>query len=68
MTAATRLIQQGEQLGLKKGRQEGRQEGERIKATKIAQEMLSEGFDMVKISRITGLSEREIKNLSTDKV
>ncbi|TDG94097.1 hypothetical protein CCPUN_08520 [Cardinium endosymbiont of Culicoides punctatus] len=60
MTAATRLIQQGEQLGLKKGRQEEKY--------KIAQEMLAEGFDIVKISRITGLTEREIKNLSTDKL
>ncbi|TDG95430.1 Rpn family recombination-promoting nuclease/putative transposase [Cardinium endosymbiont of Culicoides punctatus] len=64
MTAATRLIQQGrqegEQFGLKKGRQEEKY--------KIAKEMLAEGFDIVKISRITGLTERKIKNLSTDKV
>ncbi|TDG94532.1 Rpn family recombination-promoting nuclease/putative transposase [Cardinium endosymbiont of Culicoides punctatus] len=59
MTAATRLIQQGEQLGLKRG--------EHLKAVKIALEMLSEGFDIVKISRITGLSEDEIRLLSIDK-
>ncbi|TDG94536.1 JAB domain-containing protein [Cardinium endosymbiont of Culicoides punctatus] len=56
-------LKNGESIGLQKGRQKG----EYLKAIEISKEMLSEGFDIVKIARITGLSEQEIKNLGKNK-
>ena len=52
---------------LKKGREEGREEGikEGIKEGKIevAKKLLKNGMDVVTISQITGISEREIRQL-----
>ena len=46
---------EGERKGLKKGRQEGRQE--------VVLNMLKKKTDISFISEVTGLSEKEIKNL-----
>jgi predicted transposase/invertase (TIGR01784 family) len=67
MSAAERLRQEGELRSKPKWIQEGRQEGRQEEKRKIAFEMLSEGYEPMKISRITGLSEKEIKSLSKTK-
>ena len=59
MTTAQRLIQEGLQQGIEKGKFEGRIEGK----LEAAQKMLEEGFDVKIISRITGLSIKEIEKL-----
>lgn len=46
-----------------KGRKLGREEGEKNKSLKIARSMLSEKLSLAQISRLTGLSEKELKNL-----
>ena len=53
-------LKEGEQKGLQKGLQEGRQE-ERIK---IAKKLLHQNMDIVFISSITGLTEKEIEFLN----
>ena len=49
---------EGQREGLKKGRQEGRQE--------VVLNMLKEKADIAFISKVTGLSEKEIKKLKND--
>ena len=56
----TNTIKKYEQQGVEKGREEGKLEGEKAKALKIAQNMLSKGFDVGTISEITDLSASEI--------
>ncbi len=76
ITTATEIgeeagLLKGEAIGLKKGRKEGRKEGlqkgEAIGLKKgreaVAKTMLSEGLDIQLISKVTGLSEKEIKSL-----
>ncbi|MEX2443719.1 MAG: hypothetical protein WD492_08955, partial [Alkalispirochaeta sp.] len=46
-----------------RGEQRGMQQGMQQKAREDARKMLTEGFDRDVISRITGLSEQEIKEL-----
>ena len=46
------------------GREEGRVEGENLNTLKIGRIMKMDGFDTATISRITGLSNEEIENLS----
>ena len=49
----------GQVDGIKKGRQEGRQE--------VALNLLSAGLDLEIVSKCTGLSEEELKNIQKDK-
>ncbi len=64
ITTATEI---GEEAGLQKGLQKGEaiglQKGAEKKAFDIAKTMLSEGLDIQLISKMTGLSEKEIKSL-----
>jgi predicted transposase/invertase (TIGR01784 family) len=55
MSAAQRLRQEGEKLGVLKGRQEG--------SIQIAKEMLKEHESIEKIVRYTGLSKEEIQHI-----
>jgi len=48
---------------LKKGREEGREEGIKEGKIEIAKKLLKNGMDVVTISQITGISEREIRQL-----
>ena len=50
--------------GREEGREEGRVEGENLNTLKIGRNMKIDGFDTATISRITGLSNEEIENLS----
>ena len=59
MSAAQRLRQEGEKLGVLKGRQEGLQES----SMRIAQEMLKERESIEKIMRYTSLSKEEIQKI-----
>ncbi len=68
ITTATEIgeeagLLKGEAIGLKKGRKEGLQKGAEKKAVDIAKTMLSEGLDIQLISKMTGLTEKEIKKL-----
>jgi predicted transposase/invertase (TIGR01784 family) len=49
--------------GLEKGIKKGQEQGERQKALEIAKNMLKEGFAIELISKVTGLSEKEILSL-----
>ncbi len=59
-------LQAAESRGIAKGREEERARGEAMlheERIKITKEMLAEGDSIEKVSRITGLSEEEIKKL-----
>ncbi|MGG0824160.1 Rpn family recombination-promoting nuclease/putative transposase [Paenibacillus turicensis] len=53
----------GLEKGLKKGLKKGQEQGERQKALDIAKNMLKEGLAIELISKVTGLSEKEITSL-----
>ena len=55
---------EGRVEGRVEGRAEGRVEGENLNTLKIGRNMKIDGFDTATISRITGLSDEEIENLS----
>jgi predicted transposase/invertase (TIGR01784 family) len=59
--------EEGEQIGIARGREEGREEGEQIGAEKekknMARVMVQEGIDIQIVSKITGLSQNDIKSL-----
>ncbi len=68
ITTATEIgeeagLLKGEAIGLKKGRKEGLQKGREKERFDIAKTMLSEGLDIQLISKMTGLTEKEIKSL-----
>jgi len=54
---------EGEREGLKKGRREGLREGRRERDKEVILNMLKEKADITFISKVTGLSEEEIKKL-----
>ena len=54
---------EGRKEGKKEGRKEGRKEGIKQNRTDIAKKMLEEKLDIKLISKITGLTEKEIKKL-----
>jgi len=56
-------LEESHQEGIRKGIEKGKIEGEELKAREIAIEMLREGLEIGLISRITGLSEKEVKRL-----
>lgn len=51
---------------LKKSREEGREEGRDQKSIEVARNALIEGFDVITISKITGLSIEDIENLKSE--
>lgn len=53
----------GLEKGLKKGLKKGQEQGERQKALDIAKNMLKEGLEIKLISKVTGISEKEITSL-----
>lgn len=55
--------QEGWQEGLKEGLQEGLQEGRQEGRLQVAKWMLKDGLSLDTISKYTGLSEQEIKNI-----
>ncbi len=68
ITTATEIGEEaGLQKGLKKGEAIGLQKGETIGLKKgreeVAKTMLTEGLDIQLISKVTGLTEKEIKSL-----
>ena len=58
-------IKYGEKKGMEKGIAKGIVKGEQCKAIKIAQKLIKEGKDIKYISELTGLEEKEIKELIT---
>nr|VFJ59403.1 MAG: DNA repair protein RadC [Candidatus Kentron sp. FM]VFJ62208.1 MAG: DNA repair protein RadC [Candidatus Kentron sp. FM]VFK15056.1 MAG: DNA repair protein RadC [Candidatus Kentron sp. FM] len=56
---------EGLEMGKEEGLQEGEKKGERKKAIEIARALLNKGMDIGEISEISGLSEEEIRELST---
>ena len=58
-----RVMEKGLQEGLEKGLQEGKKEGKKEEQIKIATELLKMNISVEDISRATGLSLEEIKNL-----
>jgi len=63
MSIADRFREEGAQLGEQRGVQKGLQQGVLQGIQKIAIKMLADGQSITFISRITGLSEAEIKDL-----
>ena len=59
MTFAEKMEEQGIQKGMQKGRKAGIDEG----MVKVALKMLAEGIEVPFITKITGLSQAEIKRL-----
>ena len=57
------VVDKIEQRGEQRGMQQGMQQGIQQKAREDARKMLDEGFEVAVIARITGLSEKEIKEL-----
>lgn len=51
---------------LKKSREKGREEGRDQKSIEVARNALIEGFDVITISKITGLSIEDIENLKSE--
>ena len=58
---------EGMEEGIIKGKAEGIAEGEQKALTKIAMALLTDGTSIEKISYLTGLSERDIKELMMSK-
>ena len=56
-----------EEKGIEKGRIEGHKEGEKNKSLEIARSMFNENLPLEQISRLTGLSEKELKDLKGSK-
>ena len=61
--AEAKGVEKGREEGKKEGREEGKKEGANIKTQEIAKLMLSDGDSPIKISKITGLSISEIKEM-----
>ena len=57
-------IQEGRTQGMQEGLVQGMQEGEVNKARGIALSMLQRGYEVSEISRVTGLTVAEIKQLN----
>nr|VFK59760.1 MAG: conserved hypothetical protein (putative transposase or invertase) [Candidatus Kentron sp. TUN] len=53
----------GKEEGVREGLREGRKEGERKKAVEIARAALAEGMEIGMVTRISGLSEGEVREL-----
>ncbi len=64
MTLAEQLEEKGMKRGMKQGMQQGMQKGIQQSTNDMAIKMLKEGTDLAFISRMTGLSLEEIKQLA----
>ena len=51
---------EGLNVGLKEGHKEGHKEGQKAEALRIANHMLSSGFDKALVLQITGLSDEDV--------
>lgn len=60
-------LKKAEERGAEKGFQRGKEEGEKKEKYKIARSMFSENLPFEQISRLTGLSEKELENLGESK-
>lgn len=56
-------IKEGIEQGIEKGKNEGLKIGKKIRSIEIAKEMLKENLDLAVISKVTGLSSDELKNI-----
>jgi predicted transposase YdaD len=56
-------IEIGREKGKVEGREEGREEGMAIAGRKVAQNLVALGMDDDTISKVTGLSQEEVKKL-----
>ena len=56
-------IKEGIEQGIEKGKNEGLKIGKKIRSIEIAKEMLKENLDLAVISKVTGLSRDELKNI-----
>lgn len=65
-TARKDGIQMGERRGMRKGRKEGMKEGEMRERLRTARAMLEEGFTIAQVTRITGLTPKDINGGSGD--
>jgi predicted transposase/invertase (TIGR01784 family) len=54
---------EGMEEGILKGKAEGKTEGKREAKLEMARELLAEGDDLTRVSKITGLSEEELQKL-----
>ena len=54
---------EGIEQGIEKGKNEGLKIGKKIRSIEIAKEMLKENLDLAVISKVTGLSSDELKNI-----
>jgi predicted transposase/invertase (TIGR01784 family) len=61
--AEAKGVEKGKKEGREEGKKEGREEGANIKAQEIAKLMLSDGDSPIKISKITGVSISDIKEM-----
>ena len=55
------------QEGWEQGVQEGRQEGQKEKAQQVASNLFKDNADVSYISKVTGLSQKEVKQLKNGK-
>ena len=62
--AIEKSLQQGIQQGIEQGIEQGIRQGEHKKAVEMVKALLNRGMDAGEISRISGLSEQEIRKLS----
>ena len=58
-------LQQGREEGLEKGIEKGKQEGKQERDHEIVLKMLGKGLDVKTISSYTGLSEKDVKSVSS---
>jgi len=56
-------MEKGIEIGREKGKVEGREEGMAIAGRKVAQNLVALGMDDDTISKVTGLSQEEVKKL-----
>ena len=63
-TARLKGIEEGEKRGIKQGVEKGKKEGEKKKAIDIAKNLLLANMDIEFVSKTTGLSVKEIKELT----
>ncbi|MDC0865141.1 hypothetical protein OAP56_04270, partial [Rickettsiaceae bacterium] len=56
----------GVEKGIVKGKKEGKKEGREERNTEIARMMLEDNESIEKISKFTGLSIREVKNIKDE--
>ena len=56
-------LKKGKKEGLKEGKELGKKEGRKKAMFEVAKNMLSEGFSVKEIAKVTGLAENEVPKL-----